>query len=102
MSEAFRCDGCREYYSGRPAFEGSITGRTFVRTGDGPETGGRAKISHKAGANDYNPREDPAEEVPWPVPVQSKNFALCVGCFLEHLYPGVLNALPDRGGDRDE
>lgn len=81
MSNAFRCDGCREFYSGKPAFEGQVRGRTYTHTT--PDTGDKYNPSHHGGVDDIDPVGEPDMVVNWPERFcESKMFEFCGECFV--------------------
>lgn len=94
MSEAFRCDGCRGFYSGSPALELGVQGSIFAQS-DGPDLW---RPEHKGGRDDYNPiREYDGEKVEWPAGLlQSPSAVFCGNCAVEKLMPAIQVAVHDK------
>lgn len=83
MSDAFRCDGCDEFYSGEAAVyvdleTGGAIGITDVRLG------------HDAGRDDPDPAEAPFRRVDWPPHKSDVEF--CVVCAVDG---GLMDAFRD-------
>jgi len=80
MSDAFRCDGCDCYYSGRPAVEVSLG----VNTLSVPLT-----LTHRGGYDDVDP-EGVTREVSFAGCGICSSFDLCVLCAVDE---GLVEAL---------
>lgn len=94
VPEAFRCIGCRDFYSGRPALTLNADGRTFT-------TEGKDWIIFKqhGGASDYDPVRADAEgeRFPWPRGlIQKTTIRLCADCATEHLLDPIHSVVHDK------
>lgn len=83
MSEAFRCDGCDDFYGGEPAIATKAPGTHTIGVN-------QMQLSHDPGRNDAFPADDPTEEVTWPF--HRTRLQFCVSCAAEHIVPGILEA----------
>lgn len=93
MSDAFRCDCCDEFYSGKPAMSVDLTGRSWSKGG---ET--FFMPTHAGGVNDADPVKGPEKEVQWPW--QKHTWELCATCFLIYVAGALREALQmGRYGD---
>lgn len=92
MSQAFRCDGCRDFFSGMPAFEGDVQGSTVTIPGDGYYIRPR----HKGGVDDYNPVGSVDLQVEWPRALLKSRFSLCADCFASGLLPAIHDVIHDK------
>jgi hypothetical protein len=83
MSEAFRCDGCDEYYGGTP---------TTISIGlEHGVVGDSVTLGHFAGRDDAHPRDDEPEHiVEWPF--HDGGVELCATCTASYVVPGVQEA----------
>jgi hypothetical protein len=83
MSEAFRCDGCDEFYGGRPTDISICLNR--------PYTSDTVTLGHDAGRDDGHPKgEEPTHKVEWPF--SGYSVELCAKCTAEYLMPGIQQA----------
>lgn len=93
MANAFRCDGCRDFHSGEPAFAAKFQGRTITKPGDGDYY----KPTHKGGVDDYNPVGVPDFELEWPKAlIQSATVELCAWCYAEGVHDSIKEAVHEK------
>jgi hypothetical protein len=93
MSNAFRCDGCRDFHSGEPAFEAKVKGKTFIKPGDGDVF----RPTHNGGVQDYNPVGNVDIELEWPKGLlQSHTIELCGWCYAEEVHPAIKSVVHEK------
>jgi hypothetical protein len=91
MSEAFRCDGCDEFYGGVPT--------TISVCQEHGAIGETLTLGHVAGRDDAHPRDDePTHAAEWPF--SGGSIELCATCTANYVVPGVQKAA--RQGRYDE
>lgn len=85
MSDAFRCDACDCYYSGRPA-------ATVTLTPEYGTVGDPLTVGHVGGRDDVDP-EGLTRAVEWPFGGLGKRVELCVLCAAERGFVETLREL---------
>jgi hypothetical protein len=99
MAEAFRCIGCRDFYSGSPALVLNAQGRTFTRNGED-----MIKFDQHGGRLDYDPVKADAEGdvFSWPRGlVQDTTLQLCANCAVDHMLDPIHAVVHDKSENTD-